>query len=156
MYSPDEIQNIRAEMNRDAAPAAEEVAEERRKYLREHGCDADGCEVNDPDALQIEARLTHNCPAFQREKPSTYPVCDEHTHDDLDAAWAERFQSDADMYDQPVVAFDCRITVPAERPEEDALMQQHGKTARKPRAPVKCPGCGAEVDAVYYPEETDG
>lgn len=161
MYSPDEIQNIRAEQNRDAAPTPEEAERMHRDYLREHGCNADGCDVTDPDALHMEHRLVHDCPRTQAPPPDPYPVCDEHARDDADAAWAERFQAQADRYGVPIAAYTCRMSARGERPEQHPVMEQHGQAPPAHQVAARCPGCGAEVEAVYYPSgesegETDG
>lgn len=73
MYSPDERANIRAEMNRDAAPSAEEIAEENTRFLRENGCE--NCEETDPEKLGTYFPVDGKCGSQSRPDPVVY--CDE-------------------------------------------------------------------------------
>lgn len=74
MYSPDERENIRAEMNRDAVPTPEEVEQMQRRQLAELGCRE--CDEDDPDELKMVTRST-----IGETEPYRDPfvvLCDEH------------------------------------------------------------------------------
>lgn len=75
MYSPDEIENIRAEMNRDAMPSKEEAKAEHRNYLRRKGCT--NCGESDPDKLDTRYIRYPSCKALQTPPDPTVVLCDE-------------------------------------------------------------------------------
>lgn len=116
----DVARNIWNEQQRDAAPSPEEAREDHRRYLREHGCEADDCEVDDPDALGMhQATYMHECPAVQTQGMPMSPFCEEHVPDvSLDAhldEMAARAREDPSKDVAALAVYDCGVVEFVER-----------------------------------------
>lgn len=116
MTRDDVARNIRNEMNRDAAPSAEEVAAMEKRYLRENGCQHEGCDVNDPEQLRIQqTSYRHSCPKRQTGPPELEPFCSDHEPDtsreqyieDRIESYRESHETRDDITYYVIVVYEC-------------------------------------------------
>lgn len=141
--------NLRAEMNRDAAPSKEEAERQARNHLAREGCV--DCGEDDPDRLHMAMPDLPSCPMIQVPRDPSFVICDDCSRDRLSARGRVLKQArDQDEYDEDVavdgvVFYECGNHEIATR----------DLTVTRPRRPrvasvgVRCP-CGAQIsDAVY-------
>jgi hypothetical protein len=161
MYSPDERASIRAEMQRDAAPSPEEVAEEQRQQMEQEGCRE--CGESDADNLGMYDPLVGNCGAQQR--PETVVLCDECRENR--ATREEKAIESAEKSDDVTIIYECGawVTKSAERPtvtvekqtgwteDGDPIMKEvemeEPRSSPEVTFETEC-YCGKGVDSVHF------
>lgn len=136
-------QNIRAEMNQDARPTAEEAKREHRKFLREEGCSQ--CDENDPDVLEETFPRQHNCPGAQAPPPEPTLFCEDCKPENI-WEWQieQRLETYRDVDDVVGVAiYECDIIAPIRLPEPPTVEVE------------EMVGCDEEGNPVYETVEIE-
>lgn len=149
-HHADYARSLRAEQNRDAAPHPDEVREEIRRELRERGCERDGCDVSDPDDLElVPDGYEPSCPAQQHPAPKFASLCSEHQRTEAERHEAH-IRERLGYAEDALAVYECGATRSATREEtpEDAPPQFENP----PKLPSEC-RCGAHIESVRYPDE---
>jgi hypothetical protein len=118
---------------RDGAPSAEEAKREHRSWLRDKGCQEDGCDVDDPDELQMcEPSYTHSCSVIQTENRPR-PFCDEHVPDTSLESHIEYMKEEHEMLNGEsetashviLLVYECGAVTTASDPETPTIEYTH-------------------------------
>lgn len=150
----DVANNIRAQQNADAVPSAEEARAIEQRALSDAGCQAEGCDEDDPDKLDRQSPVMHNCSAYQSGEPRFEVMCDEHITPVKERRQAQ-VQEKADGTGIIQVLFSCGVTESATREQEELDDRGHPMFPGhkpQPTIPAEC-RCGAKISTVFYPEE---
>lgn len=158
-------ENIRNEMNRDAAPTPEEAHRKHEKYLKSEGCEFCGYD-EDADYLNEAGVSKHNCMETQTGRPKRVVYCDDCGFDsEFYKTWLRVKSARED--DIALVVYECGMWTKVKEPEKPTttMRTQTGYDedgnptfedkeipvpGRRPaaEAPIECPRCFSDLDHI--------